>query len=130
MPIKERWKVDIPDGFRIMEREFPIAGVHHYKDNFFKVVTKGKVAFFLERENNKFDANAIAVTASRRGLFGIKKVKIGYIPAEIASQIADAKVYSELLLRPKAMYVGDDGYIDLKVDLLIKKEFFKKYQNI
>ncbi|MBL4797703.1 MAG: hypothetical protein JKY50_09830 [Oleispira sp.] len=131
MPIKERWKVEIPDGYRILEREFAISGIQHYKDEFFKIVKKGNMSFGMKQDTkNKYDSNAIKVTASRKGFFGKKEATIGFIPAEMAGQISDAKVFDDLIMRPKAVYIGDDGYIDFKVDLLVKKESFEKYENV
>lgn len=130
MPIKERWKVEIPDGYRILEREFEIAGIQHHKEAFFKIIKKGNMSFGMKQDTkNKHDANAITVTASRKGFFGKKEAAIGFIPALMAGQIADAKVFNDLILRPKAVYIGDDGYVDFKVDILVLKESFEKYQN-
>ena len=131
MPVKERWKIEIPDGYRIYEREFPVAGVQHHKQNFFKIVTKGNVEFRMQAEpSNKQDPNAIAVLGSRKSLFGRVERKLGYIPAEIASQLGDAELSGQVVLRPKALYIGDDGYIDLKFDLLGPKDLYQQYSAV
>ncbi len=115
MPIKERWKVEIPDGYRILEREFEIAGIQHYKEAFFKIIKKGNMSFGMKQDTkNRHDANAIKVTASRKTLFGKKEATIGFIPAVMAGQISDTKVFDDLIMRPKAVYIGDDVMSILK----------------
>lgn len=128
MTVNERWKIEIPDGYRVFEREFSIAGIQHYKDNFFKAVKKGNVEFRMQPEpTNRHDPNAIAILASRKSLFGHLEKKVGHVPGEIASQIADAKVGDKLVLRPKKLYISDDGFVDLKFDILGPKECFEQY---
>lgn len=131
MPVNERWNVDIPDGYRIYEREFPIAGIQHHRKDFIGIMRKGNMTFGMEKDPaNRFDPNAVRVVAARKTLFGNKKRTIGYIPAEIASQIADSKLFSKLMMRPKAFYIGDNGYVDFKVDLLGPKEDHDAYANV
>ncbi|WP_028484280.1 HIRAN domain-containing protein [Thioalkalivibrio sp. ALE17] len=131
MPVNGRWKVEIPAGYRIFEREFSIAGVQHYKDNFFKAVKKGNVEFRMQTEpGNRHDPNAIAILASRKSFFGRVEKKVGHVPAEIASQIADAKVGDKLVLRPKKLYISDDGFIDLKFDILGPEQLFEQYSTV
>jgi len=131
MPAKERWKIEVPDGYRIFEREFPVAGVQHHKQNFFKVVKSGNVDFRMQAEpSNQHDPNAIAVFGARKSLFGRVEKKIGYIPAEIASQLGDAELTGQVVLRPKSLYISDDGYIDLKFDLLGPKELYEQYSTV
>ena len=131
MPVRERWKVGIPDGYRIFEKEFSIAGAHHHKKDFFKVVKKGDVEFRMQTEpQNKHDPNAIAIFGARKSFFGQIDKKIGYIPAEIASQLADAGVSDQIILRPKALYISDDSFIDMKFDLLGPKESYKQYSEV
>lgn len=131
MPAKERFQADIPEGYRIFESEFSIAGVHHYKQNFFKAMKKGIVSIKMKRDrSNKVDANAIQVIASRKRFFGKTEVQIGHIPALVASRISDAKTYDSLIIRPKSYYVSDNLYIDFTVDLLGPKGLYDQYKNI
>lgn len=131
MPVKERWKIEIPEGCRVFEREFPVAGVQHHKENFFKIVKKGNVEFWMQPEpSNPHDPNALAILGSRKSFFGRMEKKIGYVPAEIASQLGDAKVSDKVVLRPKALYISDDGYIDLKFDLLGPKDLYEQYSTV
>ena len=51
MAIKERWKVEIPEGYRVLEREFAIAGIQHYKDELFKIVKKGNMSFGMKQDS-------------------------------------------------------------------------------
>ncbi|MEX2495707.1 MAG: hypothetical protein WD448_06445 [Woeseia sp.] len=80
--------------------------------------------------SNQPDPNAIAVFGARKSLFGRVEKKIGYIPAEISSQIADAGLSGQAVLRPKSLYISDDGYVDLKFDLLGPKELYEQYSKV
>ena len=132
MPTKQRFHIDIPDGYRIYEYEFSIAGIQYRKNEFFAVMKKGDVTVGMRRDpDNRFDSNAIKVVVSRKGMFGRTIMKqIGFIPADIASKIADSKLFDDLILRPKAYYISDNDYIDFNVDILGPKSAFYKYTNV
>lgn len=128
MAVNERWKVAIPEGYRVYEKEFAISGVEHHKDNFMKMLKKGDVSFGMrEDRDNKFDPNAIMVIGNRKFFFGNTEKQIGFVPAEIASRIADSKLFGQLMMRPKAFYAGDEGRCEFRVDLLGPKDLFEKY---
>lgn len=132
MDYKERFKVPIPDGYRVFEKEFSIAGSQHYKQNYQKVFKKGDLEIGMDPEaENKFDPNAIAVVATARGFFGSKKsVTLGYIPGEIAATIADSKVLHSLLFRTKSIFITPSGFIEMKADLLGPKDRYEAYSQV
>lgn len=130
--MKEYYKVDIPDGYRIFEKEFEIAGIHHRKKDFIKVMKKGAlVEFRLSAEpNNPKDKNAIQVRGKRKGLFGQIDKTIGYLPASISSYVADSGLLSKIKIRPKRLYIGKGGYVEFIADILGPKELYEKYKNV
>ena len=132
MPVKEYFKVAIPDGYRIFEKEFEIAGISFKKNNFIKIMkNKVQIAFELVPEpNNPKDVNAIQIVGSRKGFFGQVSKPLGYVPAAISSYVADSKLLEELMVRPKRLYVSDNGYIEFIFDILGPKELYEKYKSV
>lgn len=130
MPFQQRYKADIPEGYRIFEQEFEIAGTHHRLHNLLKLLKKhALVSMHLQPEpSNKFDPNAIQVVGRRKRLFGELRTHIGYIPAEIASKLAPCKLLSQIMVRPKRIWIGDNGKsVSVKIDLIGPKDIFDEY---
>jgi hypothetical protein len=132
MMIKEYYNVEIPEGYRIFEKEFEISGIQYKKENLIKVMKKGALVEFSLRHDpqNPKDKNAIEVIAKRKGFFGKVEKSIGFIPAKISSHIADTKLISKLLIRPKRLYISEKGFVEYIIDLLGPKDLYEQYKNI
>ncbi len=130
--MREYYSIEIPDEFRIFEQEFRLAGIQHYKVDFLKLIKKrNEIHYHLEPQpDNPKDKNALQVRGVRDKVFGKLNVCIGYIPADIASHISDAKIVSELILRPKRFYINAQEEIEFTFDLLGPKTLYEKYQTV
>ncbi|PWQ96001.1 hypothetical protein [Leucothrix arctica] len=129
--MKEYFNFEIPENFRVYEKEFGIEGIQDKKDNFMKVLKKDAVVAFTLRADptNPNDPNAIAIFAKRKGFFGQVERPIGYLPKKISSHILKTELLSFLMIRPRKLYIGDDNYIGFSFDILGRKDTFKQYKN-
>lgn len=125
-----RFGIKIPNEYRIYYHEFNVAGISYHKEALSSVIKKGSVTFELMPEpNNKHDKNAIKIlTKRKRILFGTKVEHIGYVPKEIAADIAKLKSNFELIPRPISLWVGDRGGVELAMDILGRKDQFKSFE--
>ena len=125
-----RFGIEMPKGYRIYYHEFQVAGTGYRKDALSSVIKKGSVTFELMPEpENEHDRNAIKVQAIRkRFLFGDKIEHIGYVPKELAADIAKLESRFVLLPRPKTLWIGDRGGVTLTMDILGNKKQFKEFE--
>ena len=125
-----RFKIPIPIGYRIYYG-IDVAGVSRRLDALSRVLKKGSVTFELMPEpENKHDKNAVMVQAKRNGFFGMKTELIGYVPKEVAADIAKLEGEFELLPRPVSAWVGDRGGARLTMDILGRKDKYKEFEQI
>ena len=130
MAISEKFNVPIPDGFRIYEKEFDVAGLSYYRKPFLSILKKGQIEFGMQPDpKNKHDKNAIKVVGCRKGIFGRTVKHIGYLPSEISSKIHQSGVLLNLCLRPKYLWVGDEGGLVFKIELMGPSEKYKTYES-
>ena len=130
MAFKQRFKFDIPAGEKIYEPDFEIAGAHHYTSDIASVMSKQGTSFYLKPEpQNKFDSNAIAVVGQTKNWLGTKIRKVGYLPSEIAKRVVETKMFEHVMLRPKSLYISDDGYVEFIADLLGPKPLWSQYNS-
>jgi len=132
MAVKKYFKADIPEGYRIYQKEFDIAGIQYRKSELDKLMKKGvDVSFSISAEtNNLKDPNAVQVRGVRKGFFGKVDLPIGYVPAEIASHISDSKMVSVLIVRPKRMYISDAGFVEFTIDIIGPRDQFQRYKEV
>lgn len=119
MAISKRFLPPIPKGSKILRGGVDVAGIHHLRDDAIAFI-KGKdhrLEIDLEPKN-QFDPNAIAVFGITKGFFGLKRRKIGYIPAEIAKTIADEPAFSSISPRLRQVRLSDDGFCAVELDLI------------
>jgi len=126
MSFNHYFKIPIPDGYRIFYSEMDVAGAV-FRMKAIKKAFSGKSLnlSIVPEPKNKHDKNALKVVATIKGFFGKKNLHIGYIPREIAADIAD-KPYTNILPRPKEIWIGDQGGLKIVIDLLGKKEAYIK----
>ena len=127
-----RFKVPIPKGYRIYYYDFDVAGVSYNIDALNRVIKKGSLTFELMPEpDNEHDKNAIKVQARRkRFLFGEAVEHIGYVPKEIAANIAKLEGNFELLPRPISLWIGDRGGVTFVMDILGRRDQFKEFEQV
>ena len=125
-----RSKIPIPSGYRIYYG-IDVAGVGRNVDTFEKVLSKGTVTFELMPEpDNPYDKNAIMVQAKWKGFFGTKTALLGYVPKEVAADIAKLNGEFELLPRPVSAWFGDRGGARLTMDILGSKGDYKRFEKL
>ena len=84
-----------------------------------KALKPGEAAFQLHSEpTNSHDTNAIKVVVAREGFFETKHHHVGYVPKDIAAEIAAAGNLSSLRFRPKTLWIGDINMVNLYEDIL------------
>lgn len=112
----------IPKGYRIWKDRLEVAGLSHRKRDAAWLASRPKAWIEIEREpRNKFDSNAIRVYGCAKGLLGIKRKFIGYVPAEVSAEISEKDAWSEIEPRLTRTFTGDNGYLEIKFPVLIRK---------
>lgn len=124
MTIKLKFDPPIPDGMRIMENYTEVAGVQHRMGNVLAFARRSQHRLELEREpRNRHDPNAIKVIGISRGWFFWRRDFLGYVPAEIAAQIAKEAKWDVIVARLRGVWAG--GYhkdvVYIRFDILEPK---------
>ena len=104
-----------PSGCKVFMRDVSLKGTQHYIETFKKMLKSKKfeISFAFE-DNNKYDKNAIVAKW--------KYKNIGYIPREIAYEIAQNKLNDKLVFVPIALGLKiDKKYCFMRFDIYIKK---------
>jgi len=119
MSESQRYKIPIPDGYRIFFGEMEVAGIAHRKTEALQAFSGKGVSLAVEAEpTNEYDVNALKVIAFKKGFFRTKKLHIGYIPKETAEIIKTKNLNNQLLPRLKELWVGDRGGFIVRIDIL------------
>ncbi|MCO7225764.1 HIRAN domain-containing protein [Pleionea sp. CnH1-48] len=127
MSNNQYFKPPIPKGYRIFYSEIDVSGVGFRKKAIHKTFSSSNPEFYLESEpHNKHDDNAIKVMALKKGWFRTKKFHIGYVPKEVAKEIADKDLFDKLLPRIRNLWLGDRGGVKIYMDILGLKENYTK----
>jgi hypothetical protein len=116
-----RFYPDIPEGMSIFFADEEVAGVQHRLSNVRAFASGRHHALRLEREpNNPHDPNAIKVIGIYKGWFFTHRVHIGYVPAEIAEEIAERNLFSQIQPLLKNIWWGGyvRDYIVVRFDIL------------
>lgn len=123
-----RFKEPIPSGYRIYYGQVAVAGVGRRKPQAQAAASGRDLQIVLEFEPaNKHDRNAVKVVARYKGWFLKHSDMIGYLPRDLAEEIASKEVLPLLKARPKELWVGDRGGMDFIIDLLGPKKEYKSY---
>lgn len=107
----------IPEGFQIYAKELPLAGSKYKSNNKIEFATGKYRSLRLEREpDNAKDPNAILVI----GECTDDEFELGYLPKDLAAQIAKSNLFSVVQPRLLRVYVGDrgDGYVNIQYQLI------------
>ena len=119
MPISQRFLPPIAKGHRIFYGDVEVVGIQHHRDEAISFIKGKDHEIVLELEpRNKFDPNAIIVFGTNKGFFGRKTKKVGYIPAEVSKTIAEQSMFSQIAPRLRNIYMSDDGFCNIKLDLI------------
>ncbi|MCX7083926.1 MAG: HIRAN domain-containing protein [Methylococcales bacterium] len=104
-----------------------VAGVYFRKNAALKFSNSDNLSIELELEpQNEEDKNAIKVI----GVSSSGRSFIGYIPKELAAQIAETKLFESIQPRLTRIYQGKNDYLEIYFDLIIQKSLkplFKAY---
>jgi len=127
MKISKRVNPPIPEGMQIYDGG-EVAGIHHRKAAASKFIRGRGHSLELVREpRNRHDPNAIQVFGSVAGLFGRKRLLLGYVPADMAEKVATAGVFDSIL--PRLRYLRLDGeYVTVSFEILGPKALLERYR--
>jgi hypothetical protein len=105
----------IPKGFQIFEGRLPVAGISYRKGAASAFANSDNHCLRFEREpSNVHDPNAIKII----GIAQAGEFFIGYVPKEIAEQIAVTNLFDFIQPRLARIYIGHDGFIDILYQLI------------
>jgi len=132
MAVSENFSIPIPDGYRVFFREMEVAGISFRRKQAINAFSgKQVIIISLEKEpSNKHDKNAIKIIVTKKGLFRSKKLHIGYVPREVAEVISKIEVTGKLLPRLTNAWVGDEGGVSVRFDILGPKSEYSVIKNI
>ncbi len=127
MKISKRIAPPIPKGMQIYDGG-EVAGIAYRKAAAAKFIKGKDHRLELVREpSNKHDPNAIQVIGNVKGLFGRKRLFLGYVPAKIAKKVAVAGVFGSIAPRLRYLRLYGD-YVTVSFELLGPKELIEKYR--
>jgi hypothetical protein len=130
MSHSQRYKVAIPNGYKIFFSEMEVAGLNYRMDDFIKLCRSKKAEIDMVPEpRNTHDKNAIKVIAIIKGIFWDKKLHLGYVPRDVAKRIADTGVIDIIKIRLKEIWLGDRGGAKVVFDLVGPKNQYDKISN-
>lgn len=110
---------DIPDGFQIFEERLEIAGVSYHRDEAAKFIRGNDLWLEFERDAaNPHDKNAIKITGCSKGLFGINRYFLGYVPADVARAVVEGDYFEKVRPRLLKTYLGATGYAEILFQIL------------
>ena len=126
MKISRRISPPIPKGMQIYDGG-KVAGIFYRKASAAKFIRGKEHQVELVREpNNRHDPNAIQVFGSVRGLFGKKRLLIGYVPADIAKRLVSTGILRSVV--PRLRYLKLDGdYITVSFEIVGPKSTIEQY---
>lgn len=111
----------IPEGMGVLTSDLVVAGTS-FRLNDAKAFARASSCWLeLEREpTNRHDPNAIRVLGCSPGWFGrVKKRFVGYVPREVAKEIAKHDLYvRHLKARLIQIFVGDYDFVEITFDIL------------
>lgn len=100
-------------------------GIAHYREDTERFINARVKWLEFERDpRNMHDPNAIKVIGCAKGLFGIKRLMLGYVPRDIANAMANAGVVA--LIRPRLLktYQGKGGFLEVLFQIVGPKKSF------
>lgn len=126
MKISRRISPPIPEGMQIYDGG-EVSGIHYHKAAAARFIRGKEHQLELVREpTNRHDPNAIRIIGSVKGLFGRKRLFIGYVPAEIAKRMVHTGVMGSVI--PRLRYLRLDGeYVTVSFEILGPKSTIEKY---
>jgi hypothetical protein len=123
------FKPKMPKGYRIFYGNFNVALAKEYVSQIEELVGAKDVKFELEpHPKNKYDPNAILVTAAKKGLLWTSNLILGYLPKEIAKEVTEKELAKSLIPRPKEIWTGDRGGFSFVIDLVGPKPLYKEFE--
>lgn len=123
-PIERDVREEIPLGYRIYEQHPEIAGIQFRKENALSFANANNQSLKLQRDaSNEHDPNAIRIIGVAEG----KEYFIGFVPKEIALQIAKTNFLELIKPRLVRIYVSAKGFIDIQYQILGPKAEKARY---
>jgi len=132
--MNKEFSPQVPYGYKVFIRVFEddgdegiqITGLHvpENKDWALKFADGKNQHITLNREPyNKYDKNAVAVIANWKGLILSYSKPIGYIPREIAKEMAKHPPFSNFKACINSIYVSADrNYVSIRINLFCRED--------
>lgn len=115
----------IPPGYQIFATP-DVAGMNHRKDSVIRFAHGYSQDLAMESEpDNPHDRNAIKLI----GVLGATRYHLGYLPKDLAEQIAATGLYDSLKVRLTRIYIGTDDYIEIHYHILGPKPEKRKFDD-
>jgi hypothetical protein len=112
---RKRFLAAIPKGYQLLADRLSITGVQFRKQEALRFAAAGGQSLRLEREpTNTYDANAVKVIGTSDG----GEHFLGYLPREIAKQVAEAGLFEAVRPHLTDIFVGHNQYIDIGFQLI------------
>jgi hypothetical protein len=128
--ISQRFLPPIPEGCQIFETTVGLVGIEYRRDDVIEFISgTGHGLEIVAEPNNDDDPNALAVIGVTQGWIFKKRKMIGYIPREIAAQIAESCGIQSLKPRLRNIYIGYNDYCIVEFDLVGPKSMVKEYRS-
>lgn len=105
----------IPPDHQIYASQMPVAGIQHHKEEALRFARSVNQELLLERDpTNSYNRNAVRLI----GVSGSNRYFIGYLPREIAEQIARTNLFDSIKARLGRIYEGHNGFLDIQYQLI------------
>lgn len=110
---------EIPAGYQIFDDRLEVAGINYWKANAHSFsASKNKWLEFEREPENKHDQNAIKIIGCIKGLFGVKRLTLGYIPKEISKKIIERGYFQKVLPRLIRSFNDDEDSLYIYFQIL------------
>lgn len=130
MTIELKFHPPMPDGL-VLYSWISVAGINHEKRAALRFAKNRNHRLVLELDRrDKKDSNALEVVGCSNGLIRRYRDVIGYIPKEVAICIVEGGYWGSIEPRLRRIYVGDDDYIDVELQLCGPKKENKRFHRL
>lgn len=128
MSKNNKYNEPIPKGYRIYFGDLEVAGIKHRIDAFESALSGRFLGLQMYHDKrNKHDKNAIEIYMRVKGWFFTKSYHIGFVPKDVAKQVAELGCYDDIQPRLRSVWLGDRGGARASFDLLGLKTEYAKY---
>lgn len=116
----------IPKDRQIFAKHMPVAGLGYRKKEALNFAKSNNQSLSLQKDDsNEHDSNAIKLI----GISGSTNYFVGYLPKELAAQIAGTGLFDCLTVRLVRIFIGNDDFLDIHYQIIGPKDEKKKFDD-